>query len=123
MTKAQAEARWHKLRALADPARGGTPAERDTAMRKAAGLLLKFPGIRTRAPKPRGPRPRVWTAPARGGPANWQWGFNPVTGAASQNVTVHHHADRSNWKIEIDLTGQPSAIGKGVDEGERELER
>lgn len=100
INRADALARVHKLLALADPARGGTPNERAVAKTKAGRLVAKFrfEGHELRA-RPSERRQR-WAAPTRG-PAE-AWSFNPATGEASGNVKVHAYRDRSNWRIEID---------------------
>jgi len=88
-----------KLRALADPKRGGTPSERAVAAAKAERLARRF-GIQEHETYRRpAPRSRGFRAPAQG-PAQG-WAFDPNTGEASENVKVHRYDSRSSWKIEI----------------------
>lgn len=103
MTPDQARRKVAALLALADPARGGTPAECQAARVKAQQLIARYhleapKASRPRAAKPKQREPR-FTAPASG-PA---WGFDWATGKASPNVIVHHYRDRANWRIEIPL--------------------
>jgi len=105
MDRAAALKLYTKLLALADPERGGTPAERAVAAAKAERLRERH-GLaeheaqqqRQRAARPR-PQQPAWRAPARG-PAE-RWAFNPNTGEASANVKVEWYRDRGNWKIEV----------------------
>lgn len=96
--RADALARVHKLLALADPTRGGTPNERDVAKTKAGRLvaLWRFTSAELRAGRPT-TRRRRWMAPTRGS----AWSFDPTTGEASANVKVYAYRDRANWRIEI----------------------
>lgn len=106
LTRSEALARVHKLLALADPARGGTPNERAVAKTKAGRLiaLWRFDSGELRAPTERRQR---WTAPTRG-PAE-TWSFDPATGDASANVKVYHYRDRANWRIEVPHDAEHSA--------------
>jgi hypothetical protein len=94
----QATERIRKLEALADPARGGTAAERLVAEKKALLLRQRFSIKEPVKAKPAA-RPRTYYGDSLGGV---EWAFNIYSGAHSENVTVHHHTSASSWKIEID---------------------
>jgi hypothetical protein len=113
VTRDQAAQRIAKLRALANPAGGATPAEQRLAAKKATKLEQEH-GLRTRSkprqrrsrgtgPGPR-PRPRVPYMPnVTSTIAQMDWQFNAKTGEHTDNVKVHHYQDISNWKIEVAL--------------------
>jgi hypothetical protein len=113
MTREQAADRVAKLQALADPARGGSPAERATAAAKARVLTERFGLHKAQEARPRPARPRPsarerqrgarvrrWFVAATDGAA---WSFDASTGEHSPNVRVVSYRDRSNWKIEVEL--------------------
>lgn len=93
MTKDGARRLIAKLEALADPTRGGTPAECALAGEKARELRARF-RILEASPEPEAPR--RFTGRRRG--ASF---FDPRTGAHSSDVLVHHYRGRRDWKIEI----------------------
>lgn len=99
MDREQALAKVAKLRALADPARGGTDGERAVARAKAEVLERRFRLGRVAPPPPQ--RPRRFEVPVRGKPRAWD--FDMRTGQGSGNVKVHRYQDRANWKIEVKL--------------------
>ena len=99
MTRDAALRRIQKLDALADPARGGTDAERALAREKAAALRAKFSVSASETRKRPAPRRRVFRTTS-GGAA---WAFNVATGEASSNVRVEHWNSPGDWKIEIPL--------------------
>lgn len=99
MTRAQAAERIRKLRALADPARGGSPAERATAKRKADELMARH-GLRVRRAARRNYRQPPPVRPQRIFVADWS--FNIKSGEHSDNVTVHYHNSPGSWKITVD---------------------
>lgn len=116
MTREQAAARVAKLQALAEPGRGGSPAERALATKKAGELTARF-GLH-KTPRPTPPRsvpPFGQRGPRRGPPRRSSgrvfvtdlqgaaWAFNAVTGEHSDNVKVRSYRNRSNWKIEVEL--------------------
>jgi hypothetical protein len=98
--------------------RGATANEAAVARRKAQQLIERYglsdPEVRVRAqPPPRArpyqPPPRPHQPPKTTARPFWRepefaaWMFDVSTGAHSDNVTVHHYRDRSNWRIEIDV--------------------
>ncbi len=114
MDRASAIKRVQKLRALADPTRGGTPAEREVAIQKATVLVERF-GLEAAEirPQPGPSQPvRVWTA-RPGDVLIWDWGFDPATGEATDNVEVHYHHSVGDWSITIydDRIGQEPVSG------------
>lgn len=109
-----------KLTALADPTRGGTPAERALADAKAKRLIERH-GLRGHELRERTRERRPFTAPSSG-PAE-RWSFDPTTGQASANVKVHSYRDRTNWRIEIPydaLYGQRRQVGDNQEGVRRE---
>jgi hypothetical protein len=111
LMEAKIRERILKLRALAEPGRGGTKAERQLASEKAAKLEAKYGKVASeprRAPKQR----RIFTTgTSSAGTAFVYWSFNPATGVASNNVNVKRHQDISNWHIEIEFD-EPTAVGQ-----------
>jgi hypothetical protein len=115
VTREQAASRVAKLEALAQPGRGGSPAERASAGRKARELTERY-GLH-RAPRAASPRSGRPVAPgsrgARRGPRRERvfvggvsgaaWAFDVTTGKGSANVKVRSYQNRSNWKIEVEL--------------------
>jgi hypothetical protein len=115
VTRDQAARRIAKLRAMANPAGGATPAERRLAAEKASKLEREH-GLRTRS-KPRRSRSRrrgtgPGPSPTPSFPympnvtstiAQMDWQFNAKTGEHTDNVKVHSYRDMSNWKIEVAL--------------------
>ena len=127
MNRAQAAERIRKLEALGDPGRGGTKAEQQIARAKARELRSKFrivdpvEGVaRTRAAPGRPASHPQWVAPTTG--AAWgfvipEFEFDMETGQASDNVEVHHHRGRGNWKITIHDEDSPAR--RALDERRR----
>jgi hypothetical protein len=127
LNRAQAAERLTKLRAMADPERGASPAERKVAKRKMAELLERFPGLPVkRTPSRRRVHRTVYTAPSRQGPVtvvaafaserHGNWHFDPKTGEARGNVQVHSYSNRWNWHIEV--AAAASFFGLDADEAE-----
>lgn len=113
MDQATARRRVKALLALADPTRGGTPAERSVASAKARELTRKY-GLDPEVLAPEPPRrpERTFGAPASG-PIHW-W-FNHHTGAHSANVTVDRFDSYNSWHLTIDLFGpsRPATVSAG----------
>lgn len=111
MNRAEAVERVRKLQALADPARGGTPAEREVASNKAAALMERF-GLDRAEAAPREPAPSggVFTSSTSTTGAYGYVVWNPVTGEHSSNVRVHAHASYNSWTIEIEPNYGPARV-------------
>jgi Protein of unknown function (DUF2786) len=108
LTKAQAAERVRKLRALADPSRGGSPAERATAKAKADKLVAEH-GIDERESAPRrSRRAPVETPSGVMSPFDLftdfespQYTFDRKTGKATGACRVVYWRNEWNWHIVV----------------------